>query len=131
GQVCSVGNASGVFHGAEIAVTVNCEVAGGGSGIGGTAAGIVATEQPLQLINIENGDIITLTANGAYTFPAHVSSGVDYTVQVLQNPTAPNQTCTVANATGTMADPDAAVTNIDITCTTNTYGAAGNLVGLS
>src|SRR5690606_13532709 len=73
GQVCSVENASGVFHGADVAVTVNCTAQNGtGSAIGGTAAGIVATEQPLQLINIENGDIITLTANGAYTFPALV-----------------------------------------------------------
>jgi hypothetical protein len=58
-----------------------------------------------------------------------VGSGQGYTVSVQTQPSAPTQTCTVANDTGTVASAN--VTNVAVTCTTNTYTVGGNVSGLT
>jgi hypothetical protein len=55
-----------------------------------------------------------VSTNGAFTFHARLASGAAYNVTVATNP--PRQTCTVVNASGTVASAD--VTNISVTCTT-------------
>ncbi len=91
---------------------------GGNSGgsasfsVGGTVAGLILNNT-LVLQN-DGGDNKTVTANGAYTFATPVTSGKPYNVTVLIQPVNPPQTCTVANATGAMANSN--VTNVTVTC---------------
>ena len=69
---------------------------------------------------------MNVTANGSFAFPGTLASGATYAVTVLTNPTG--QTCTVANGTGTIGTAN--VTNVTVTCTTNTYTIGGTITGL-
>lgn len=81
--------------------------------IGGSVAGLTGTGLVLQ--NNGAGDL-SIPGDGSFTFPAAASSGAAFAVTVLTQPSAPNQTCTVANGTGTLASAN--VTNIVVTCST-------------
>jgi len=94
--------------------------------IGGTVTGLDITSTGLILQN-NGGDDLSITANGNYTFATEVDDGQTYTVTVLTNPTLPTQTCSLANATGPVS---ANVTNVDVTCATNTFTIAGNITGI-
>ena len=48
---------------------------------------------------------------------------------VATQPTSPSQTCTVANPTGTVGSAN--VTNVNVTCTTNTFTVGGVVNGLT
>jgi YVTN family beta-propeller protein len=91
---------------------------GGGSGlapsptytIGGTLSGLASGQ---QVVLADNGaDLLTLSANGAFTFMTPVTETGKYAVTVATQP--PGQTCTVANASGSniMAD----VTTVVVVC---------------
>jgi hypothetical protein len=61
-----------------------------------------------------NGDQLTLTANGAFAFPQSLNVGDKYTVSILIEPNNPIQPCTVTNETGTIYDQD--ITNVLVSC---------------
>lgn len=92
--------------------------------IGGTVAGLAGTGLVLQN---NGGDDKSITADGAYTFDTTVDDGQSYAVTVLTQPTSPGQVCTVANASGTVS---ANVTDVDVTCATNTYTIGGTVTGI-
>jgi hypothetical protein len=115
-QTCSVLNGSdSAGRMASINIVVQCGL--NAYSIGGSVAGL--TTDGLVLTNGTSGGTVTI-AKGAtsYAFGTPVTYGNSYGVTVLTQPTG--QTCTVANATGEMQD--AAVTNINITCTTTIQG---------
>ena len=90
--------------------------------IGGTLTG-VSTTVALQ----DNGaDTLVLSSNGSFTFATALASGAAYNVTVSSQPTG--QTCTVANGSGTVTTD---VTNVAVSCTTNTYSVGGSVAGLS
>src|SRR4051812_9154217 len=60
------------------------------------------------------GNNLAVASNGLKTFAAGLSSGAGYAVTLLTAPSAPAQTCTLTNATGTVAA--AHITNITVTC---------------
>jgi len=102
-------------------------VSTGGSGpytIGGTVTGLVGTGLILQ---DNGGNNLTITGNTAFTFTTTIARGQTYNVSVFASPTAPVQTCTVANGSGTAT---ANVTNVLVTCSTGTVTIGGNVVGL-
>jgi 6-phosphogluconolactonase len=92
---------------------------GGGSGsmnpppgtylLGGNVGGLV-TGQSVTLAN-NGGDLLTVTADGSFTFKTPLASGTTYAITVSTQPGGQN--CTVANNTGTVT---ATVTNIAVTC---------------
>src|SRR5512146_2891904 len=88
--------------------------------VGGTVTGLLGTGLVLQN---SLGDDLAVTANGAFTFPTALSSGAAYAVTVKTQPTSPSQNCTVTNGAGTVASSD--VTDVAISCTTNTYSVGG------
>src|SRR5512140_2506662 len=94
--------------------------------VGGTVTGLLGTGLVLQN---SLSDDLAVTADGAFTFPTALSSGAAYAVTVKTQPTSPTQTCTVTSGTGTIASSN--VTNVAITCTTNTYSVGGTLSGLA
>jgi hypothetical protein len=92
--------------------------------IGGNVAGLTGNGLVLQ----NNGtDDLSIAANGPYTFATPIVDGQGYAVTVSTQPTSPRQTCTIANASGTVS---ANVTNVDVTCATNTYTIGGTVSGI-
>jgi N-acetylneuraminic acid mutarotase len=81
--------------------------------IGGSISGLSGT----LVLQDDNTDDLTLTADGTFTFHTAITPGSAYSVTALTQPANPTQYCSVANASGIVT---AAVTNIQITCTTIT-----------
>lgn len=103
------------------AMIAGCGGGSGGSGgsstptppatytVGGTVTGLTGS----ATLQNNGGDTITVSANGAFTFPTVKSSGAQYAVTV--SGTAPNYySCSVTNGTGTVANAN--VTNVGVSC---------------
>jgi hypothetical protein len=90
--------------------------------IGGTVTGSTGS---LTLQN-SNGTQLVVPASGAFTFATAQGSGTSYNVTVAIPPTSQN--CTVTNGAGTVALSN--VTNITVTCATNTFSVGGTVTGL-
>lgn len=122
GQTCSVGNGSGTISGANVhTVAVSC--LNHVNTIGGTVSGLNGT-LVLQNDTVEQ---LTITANGAFTFPTPVGTGLDYYVTIVSGPSGQN--CIINNGSGVAAGAN--VTNIQIVCSNNHYHVGGTLSGLS
>ena len=125
-QTCVVANGSGSVSGANVAnVTVTCTT--NSFAVGGTVSGL-ATGVSVVLQNNAGGNL-TVSANGNFAFAAPVLSGGTYAVTVLTQPASPAQTCTLANASGTVGG--AAVTNVAVSCSTRTFSVGGTVSGLA
>jgi hypothetical protein len=92
--------------------------------IGGHVANL-ASGETLTINN--DGDARTLTADGAFTFATPVAYNGTYSVTVATQPAG--QVCTVSNGSG--AGVTAAVSNIAIACSVDTYAVGGTLTGLA
>jgi len=79
--------------------------------VGGALAGVAGSGVTLQL---NGGDDLTLTADGAFTFPTALPAGTAYEVTIAATPICPGRTCTVQNASGTVGSAD--VTDVVVTC---------------
>lgn len=117
GQACAVTNGSGTVGKADVSnVAVTCTTTGGPTtySIGGTVSGLAGS------VTLSNGitltEIVTVTANGSFTFPTRVVNGSAYAVMVTTQPSG--QTCSVVNGSGSVAS--ASVTNINVACATTT-----------
>jgi hypothetical protein len=103
---------------------------GGGSGpsgygVGGTVSDLAAGEN-VSLSN--NGAApLSISANGAFTFPTPVTQNGSYNVTVATQPKS--QVCTVSNGTG--ANLAASVADVRVTCATSTYTISGSVSGLA
>jgi subtilisin family serine protease len=107
-QNCVVANGSGTVGSANVTnVSVTCT---NSFSIGGTVSGLVGVGMVLQN---NGGDNLSISANGAFTFATTLPASATYLVTVSTQPTAPSQTCTVSNGSGTVS---ANVTNITVTC---------------
>ena len=91
--------------------------------VGGTVAGLNGST---TLAN-NGGDARSLTAAGAFTFATSLATGSAYSVTVTSQPA--NQTCTVANGSGTVASAN--VADVSVTCVTNTFTVGGTVAGLA
>jgi hypothetical protein len=94
--------------------------------VGGSVSGLSGSGLVLQN---NGGDDLGISVNGDFTFATALASGETYNVTVLVQPSSPNQVCSVTNGSGTMANAD--VTDVSVTCVTNTYTIGGNVNGLS
>ncbi|MBZ5697861.1 MAG: hypothetical protein LAN18_04880 [Acidobacteriia bacterium] len=102
---------------------------GSGSGpftIGGVVTGLATGSTGLVLQNNATDDL-TISGNGTFAFKTTVASGKPYNVSVFTPPSSPQQTCTVANGSGTAI---ANVNSVQITCSTGTVSIGGNVIGL-
>ncbi|MEP4147644.1 MAG: hypothetical protein ABJL54_10505 [Halioglobus sp.] len=95
--------------------------------VGGILSGLAAGDD--LVIQSNGGDDLTLTADGAFTFPTPLADGATYTVTVQTQPTAPAETCTVTNGSGTLSGSD--VSNVSITCVVDTFTIGGTVSGLA
>jgi len=114
-------------------VLVGCGGGGGGDdggsnpqpvtySVGGTTSGLSGN----IVLRLNTG--ANLTVSGAnFTFGNRLTNTTAYTVTIQTQPTG--QTCTLGNATGTIAAAN--VTNVSVTCTNNLYSLGGNVAGLT
>jgi hypothetical protein len=105
---------------------------GGGKGglatfmVGGSVSGLAGTGLVLQ---DNGGDNLTVPSDGNFNFATAVATGRAYAVTVKTQPSAPSQTCTVAGGSGTVAAAN--VSDVVITCVTNTYKVSAIVSGLA
>lgn len=125
GESCDIVNGTGTVSGANVeSVVVTCRPLE--FPLGGTVAGL-SSGQSVVLKN--NGkDAITVSANGAFTFPAGVVYWSDYAVTAEA---VYPLLCSVPNGTGRMGMNGAeAVSDIAVTCSTRSFSVGGGVVGL-
>jgi hypothetical protein len=94
--------------------------------VGGSVSGLAGSGLMLQN---NGGDDLSIAANGNFTFATALASGATFNVTVKTQPLSPTQTCVVTNPTGTLGSAN--ITNVAVTCTTNTYSIGGSVSGLS
>ena len=93
--------------------------------IGGTISGL--SSGSLVLKN-NGGDTLTISANSTnFTFATALANSATYAVTVGTQPSG--LTCSVSNGTGTVASAN--VTNVTVTCATNSYTVGGTVSGLA
>ena len=122
-QTCTVANAAGTATANVTSVTVTCST--GSFSVGGTVSGLAGSG--LVLRN-NGGDDLPIASNGSFTFATELASGSAFAVTVATQPTRPSQTCTVADASGTIGGGD--VRTVKVTCSTNKYTIRGTVSGL-
>jgi uncharacterized repeat protein (TIGR03803 family) len=92
--------------------------------IGGTLSGL---NSGAQITLADNGsDLLTLSANGNFTFHASVNQGGGYSVTVSTQPT--DELCTVSQGVG--SNVTANITSVAVTCSA-AFPIGGTLTGLS
>ena len=90
--------------------------------VGGTVVGLSGPGLVLQL---NGGHDLQISSNGAFQFQTALTGQTDYEVTVLNSPSG--QSSTVAMGSGKM--PFAPVTDVEVTCTADTYTVGGSVVG--
>jgi hypothetical protein len=124
GETCTISNYSGTgVAGNVVNVNVTCSV--DTYPIGGMISGLAASTQ--VILEYNGGDVLTISANGPFTFATAVSYQGSYNVTVGTQPTG--QTCTVTDGAGTSVV--APVTGISVLCATDTFTIGGNITGLA
>jgi uncharacterized repeat protein (TIGR03803 family) len=105
---------SGCGGGAQNTYTVSAKVSGlYGSGL---------------ILQLGGGSDVAVKADGSYTFATPLASGASYQVGVKTQPSSPQQTCSLANGSGTISAGNVTVT---ITCVTVTHSVSVTVSGLS
>jgi hypothetical protein len=95
--------------------------------VGGSVSGLSGGGLVLQL---NGANDLAVSANGKFNFPNALAKGSAYAVTVKASPSAPvKQTCTVGQGSGSIAG--AAVNNVAVACTTNSFAVGGTVSGLS
>jgi len=115
-QTCVVANGSGNVDGANVTdVEVTCTTNPPATyRIGGHVSGLLGSGLVLQQ---DGGDDLAVAADGTFTFATPVQDGGAYAVTVFAQPGNPEQTCTVANGSGTVDGAD--VTDVEVACTSD------------
>lgn len=119
GQTCTVNAGSGVISVTDITnVDVVCnDIAVPAHTVGGVISGLSGS------VVLQNNDIdlLTVSANGTFTFPSAIVEGSNYAITILSQPNA--QSCTINASSGVISS--VSITHISIDCidllTTNTF----------
>ena len=102
-QVCSFDDpAAGNLAGANVTIGVTCVT--DQHTVGVDVTGLAAGNSVVFQNNA--GDDLTVNADGISTFVTALDDGSAYSVTVLMQPTAPDQTCVVSSSAGTLSGND-------------------------
>jgi hypothetical protein len=100
--------------------------------IGGTVAGVAGTGVELELLRTGEidgtGEMLTVAADGAFTFTRTVTSTDTWLVKAFLQPLGPAQWCVANNANGSQSTAN--VTGVRVTCTTDAF-IGGTVTGLT
>ncbi|GAA4817278.1 hypothetical protein GCM10011365_13240 [Marinicella pacifica] len=131
-QVCTIsgGNGgnddgSGILAGEDVTILVNCQTVE--YTLGGFVSGL-ATGNVLTLYNNTADEYLLISNNGSYAFFNNLPDGSGFDVSVASHPTSPNQTCSINNASGSIAGGD--FTDVNLNCITKQYLVGGYAFGL-
>ena len=80
------------------------------------------------VLALNAGNNLAVNANGSATFATPVASGANYQVTVATQPSSPQQVCSVANGSGTIATGNVTAS---VTCVTSGYTVGVTVQGLS
>jgi uncharacterized repeat protein (TIGR03803 family) len=123
GLTCTASNAFATMPAGNVAsVVIAC--ADQSYTVGGTISGL--TSSGLVLVNGSDTRAVN-SSSSSFTMPTAVAYTSAYAVTVQTQPTG--LTCSVSNGTGTVGS--AAVTNITVTCSANTFTVGGSISGLA
>jgi hypothetical protein len=123
-QTCVVTNDTGVIEAENVTnVAVTCTT--DRLTVGGRVSGLAGEGLVLRR---NGGDDLAIASNGAFTFETAQDSGTRYEVTVAAQPTSPPQTCTVERGAGTIGSNN--VTNVRVSCATETFAVGGSVAGL-
>jgi len=94
--------------------------------VGGSLQGLVNGTE----VQLRNGteETLNLTKNGAFRFATELPVGSRYQIKVVEQPSFPTQTCLVISGSGDVTAKD--VTDVNVTCSLNSYAIGGRLIGL-
>jgi hypothetical protein len=121
-QVCTVFNGSGSAVAANVSnVTITC--LNSSHSLSGRLSGLASGAEVVLVNNA--ADTLTLTDNGTFFF-LPIGTNSSYSITVQAQPA--NQICTVSNGSG--AGVIANVSNIEVTCSSQTYVVSGSVSGL-
>jgi len=125
GETCTVTGATGTVASSNVTtVSVSCK-ANPTFTIGGTVSGLNTGASVTLLDNAT--DSLTVSTNGTFTFKTALATGAGYDVTIASQPS--NETCTITNASGTVASAN--VSNVSVSCVTNTFTIGGTVNGLN
>ena len=125
GETCTVTGATGTVASSNVTtVSVSCK-ANPTFTIGGTVSGLNTGASVTLLDNAT--DSLTVSTNGTFTFKTALATGAGYNVTIASQPS--NETCTITNASGTVASAN--VSNVSVSCVTNTFTIGGTVNGLN
>lgn len=124
-EACTVDHASGQITAPVSNVVVTCTQSV--YSVGGTVTGL---SSGASVVVQNSSDMVTVSANGIFTFPTQVPADDYYGVTVATQPAG--ETCSVAGGIGSENAPDIrSVRNAVVTCSANTYTVGGTIQGLS
>ena len=118
GTFClAVGTLTVLLPQAALAGTVSSQIDNNAAtySVGGTVSGLSGT----VVLYDNDGDDLSDSASGGFTFATGLTTGSAYNVTVGTNPAG--QTCSVADQAGTVGSSD--ITNVAVTCTTTAPGS--------
>jgi sugar lactone lactonase YvrE len=122
GLTCSVSSGGGKIASSNVGnVAVVCSK--DAYNIGGTVSGLTGT----VVLQDNNGDDLTVTADGTFTFATKVDYGNPYNVTVLTQPAG--FTCSVSTGSGVVFANN--VGNVAVHCSSKAYNLGGSVAGLT
>ncbi len=93
--------------------------------VGGTVTGLEGSGLVLQL---NGSDDVVVRTNGEFTFDLPVPNFEPYDVSVKTQPASPTQRCAVLHGSGALAGRN--ITDVEVTCATQTFAVGGTVSGL-
>ncbi len=123
-QTCEVAGGIGVIAAANITgVAVTCTTTL--FTVGGSVTGLQGSGLELQ---INDGETVTVSSS-EFVFATPLPDGTSYEVTILNQPTAPPQTCTLTGESGNLAGGN--VTSVVVDCVTDTFSIGGTVTNLA
>jgi hypothetical protein len=118
-QTCTVTNGAGTVALSNVTnITVACTT--NTFSVGGTATGLGAGKSLVLHLGADAASSdLTITANGAFTFPVTLVNNAEFFVEVFTQPA--DQVCSVANGEGDISG--ASVTTVAVTCINSSASA--------
>jgi len=128
GRICSVTGGTGSGSGVTSNIgTVSIVCSSNTFTIGGTVTGLASGAQVTLQDNGANA--VTVNANGSFAFTTPVAYNGSYAITVSTQPTG--QICSLTGGTGSASGVIANVSNVALTCSTDTYAVGGTVAGLA
>ena len=95
--------------------------------VGGTVTGL-AVDNTVTLVLNSGVQYLVIGGDGSFEFEHALADGSTFVVEVHNQPTTPNQTCTIVNGQGTLSGTG--YSDIAINCTINQYSIGGYVANL-